>query len=150
MKHAGSCSPARGMSGIGSSMTTMRPGVVVRPYASGGGVAVGAALFSLLPREEGWPMRAPVRAEADGGGRPAASAMKEDKENARPKEKRGAPLTPTGLGVAMAGADAKGGGEPDKLERPKEKKETLSKVRSCLPACLRALKGAPPPPVGPC
>ncbi|XP_054852982.1 regulator of nonsense transcripts 3B isoform X3 [Eublepharis macularius] len=52
--------------------------------------------------------------------------MKEDKENARPK--RGGPLTPTGLGAAMAGADAKGGGEPDKLERPKDKKETLSKV----------------------
>lgn len=84
-------------------------------------------------------MRGPVRGEADGGGRPAASAMKEDKENARPKEKRGGPLTPTGLGAAVAGADAKGGGEPDKLERPKEKKETLSKVRSCLPAlpCLR-------------
>ncbi|KAM6427312.1 regulator of nonsense transcripts 3B isoform 2-T2 [Liasis olivaceus] len=54
--------------------------------------------------------------------------MKEDKENARPKEKRGGPLTPTGLGAAMAGADAKAGGEPDRLERPKDKKETLSKV----------------------
>ncbi|XP_070616003.1 regulator of nonsense transcripts 3B isoform X1 [Erythrolamprus reginae] len=53
--------------------------------------------------------------------------MKEDKENARPKEKRGGPLTPTGLGAAMAGADAKAGGEPDRLERPKDKKETLSK-----------------------
>lgn len=42
--------------------------------------------------------------------------MKEDKENTRPKEKRapGAPL------------DLRGGGEP---ERPKDKKETLSKVR---------------------
>ncbi|CAM2120027.1 regulator of nonsense transcripts 3B [Caretta caretta] len=41
--------------------------------------------------------------------------MKEDKENTRPKEKRapGAPL------------DLRGGGEP---ERPKDKKETLSKV----------------------
>ncbi|XP_060106202.1 regulator of nonsense transcripts 3B-like isoform X3 [Heteronotia binoei] len=128
LEHAGSCSPSRGMSGRGISMTTMRPGVAVRPCAAGGGVALGAALFSLLAREEGWPMRAPVRAEADGGRRPVCSAMKEDKENARPKEKRGGPLTPTGLGVAMAGADAKGGGEPDKLERPKEKKETLSKV----------------------
>ncbi|KAL7979497.1 hypothetical protein Chor_004655 [Crotalus horridus] len=54
--------------------------------------------------------------------------MKEDKENARPKEKRGGPLTPAGLGAAMAGADAKAGGEPDRLERPKDKKETLSKV----------------------
>ncbi|XP_062997732.1 regulator of nonsense transcripts 3B isoform X2 [Elgaria multicarinata webbii] len=54
--------------------------------------------------------------------------MKEDKENARPKEKRGGPLTPTGLGAAMAGLDAKAGGEPDRLERPKDKKETLSKV----------------------
>ncbi|XP_032083899.1 regulator of nonsense transcripts 3B isoform X1 [Thamnophis elegans] len=53
--------------------------------------------------------------------------MKEDKENARPKEKRGGPLAPTGLGAAMAGADAKAGGEPDRLERPKDKKETLSK-----------------------
>lgn len=56
--------------------------------------------------------------------------MKEDKENARPKEKRGGPLTPAGLGAAIAGADAKAGGEPDRLERPKDKKETLSKVRS--------------------
>ncbi|KAM3827275.1 regulator of nonsense transcripts 3B isoform 2-T2 [Vipera latastei] len=54
--------------------------------------------------------------------------MKEDKENARPKEKRSGPLTPAGLGTAMAGADAKAGGEPDRLERPKDKKETLSKV----------------------
>ncbi|XP_039218311.1 regulator of nonsense transcripts 3B isoform X1 [Crotalus tigris] len=54
--------------------------------------------------------------------------MKEDKENARPKEKRGGPLTPAALGAAMAGADAKAGGEPDRLERPKDKKETLSKV----------------------
>ncbi|XP_048370012.1 regulator of nonsense transcripts 3B isoform X3 [Sphaerodactylus townsendi] len=54
--------------------------------------------------------------------------MKEDKENARPKEKRGGPLTPTGFGAAMGGADAKAGGEPDKLERPKDKKETLLKV----------------------
>ncbi|XP_061454075.1 regulator of nonsense transcripts 3B isoform X2 [Rhineura floridana] len=54
--------------------------------------------------------------------------MKEDKENARPKEKRGRPLTPTGMGPMVVGADAKGGGEPDRLERPKDKKETLSKV----------------------
>uniref|UniRef100_A0A8D0KGS0 UPF3B regulator of nonsense mediated mRNA decay n=1 Tax=Salvator merianae TaxID=96440 RepID=A0A8D0KGS0_SALMN len=54
--------------------------------------------------------------------------MKEDKENARPKDKRGGPAPPAGLGSAMAGADAKAGGEPDRLERPKDKKETLSKV----------------------
>ncbi|XP_053895478.1 regulator of nonsense transcripts 3B [Malaclemys terrapin pileata] len=44
--------------------------------------------------------------------------MKEDKENTRPKEKRapGGPL------------DLRGGGEPERLERPKDKKETLSKV----------------------
>ncbi|XP_028570931.2 regulator of nonsense transcripts 3B isoform X1 [Podarcis muralis] len=57
--------------------------------------------------------------------------MKEDKENARPKEKRGAPVTPTGSVGAAAGAvaaDAKAGGEPDRLERPKDKKEILSKV----------------------
>ncbi|XP_042334117.1 regulator of nonsense transcripts 3B isoform X2 [Sceloporus undulatus] len=53
--------------------------------------------------------------------------MKEDKENARPKEKRGG-TTPGPGGAAMAGADAKAGGEPDRLERPKDKKETLSKV----------------------
>ncbi|XP_053130022.1 regulator of nonsense transcripts 3B isoform X3 [Hemicordylus capensis] len=60
----------------------------------------------------------------------AATAMKEDKENARPKEKRGGPPVAAGLGLAaaLAGADAKGGGEPDRLERPKDKKETLSKV----------------------
>ncbi|KAH0630865.1 hypothetical protein JD844_004175 [Phrynosoma platyrhinos] len=62
----------------------------------------------------------------------AALRMKEDKENARPKEKRGGPppfTSTTGLGAAMAGgADAKAGGEPDRLERPKDKKETLSKV----------------------
>ncbi|KAJ7310484.1 hypothetical protein JRQ81_007406 [Phrynocephalus forsythii] len=55
--------------------------------------------------------------------------MKEDKENARPKEKRVGPVTPAGLGAAVCGVDAKGGGgEPDRLERPKDKKETLSKV----------------------
>ncbi|KAJ6663286.1 hypothetical protein lerEdw1_010422 [Lerista edwardsae] len=84
-----------------------------------------------------------VRSERESrGARPSAAAspasaavltMKEDKENARPKEKRGGPLTPTGPGLglaaALAGADAKGGGEPDRLERPKDKKETLSKVR---------------------
>nr|XP_005299007.1 regulator of nonsense transcripts 3B [Chrysemys picta bellii] len=44
--------------------------------------------------------------------------MKEDKENTRPKEKRapGGPL------------ELRGGGEPERLERPKDKKETLSKV----------------------
>lgn len=91
-----------------------------------------------------------VRSEPESrGARPGAAAssasaavltMKEDKENARPKEKRGGPLTPTGPGLglaaAMAAADAKGGGEPDRLERSKDKKETLSKVR---------LEDPPPP-----
>uniref|UniRef100_A0A8D0HBK0 UPF3B regulator of nonsense mediated mRNA decay n=1 Tax=Sphenodon punctatus TaxID=8508 RepID=A0A8D0HBK0_SPHPU len=55
--------------------------------------------------------------------------MKEDKENTRPKEKRLCGLPPAALGVGLAGApDAKGGGEADKPDRPKDKKETLSKV----------------------
>ncbi|XP_030304995.1 regulator of nonsense transcripts 3B [Calypte anna] len=61
--------------------------------------------------------------------------MKEDKENARPKERRGppaAPGTPLGTGTgtgATAGTDGRtGGAELDRLERPKDKKETLSKV----------------------
>ncbi|XP_021261823.1 regulator of nonsense transcripts 3B [Numida meleagris] len=60
--------------------------------------------------------------------------MKEDKENARPKERRGAPAGPgaalgAGSGVA-GGSDGRTGGsaELERLERPKDKKETLSKV----------------------
>ncbi|NWX97296.1 REN3B protein, partial [Nothoprocta ornata] len=58
--------------------------------------------------------------------------MKEDKENSRPKERRGAaaasgtaPAPPLGPAAAT---DGRGGGEADRLERPKDKKETLSKV----------------------
>ncbi|NXC46254.1 REN3B protein, partial [Penelope pileata] len=57
--------------------------------------------------------------------------MKEDKENARPKERRGAPAgpgaVPGGGSGAAGGADGKGGAEPERLERPKDKKEALSK-----------------------
>ncbi|XP_074963249.1 regulator of nonsense transcripts 3B [Phalacrocorax aristotelis] len=59
--------------------------------------------------------------------------MKEDKENARPKERRGpaagsGALLGTGTGTGT-GTDGRGGGaELDRLERPKDKKETLSKV----------------------
>ncbi|XP_067160350.1 regulator of nonsense transcripts 3B [Apteryx mantelli] len=61
--------------------------------------------------------------------------MKEDKENTRPKERRG-PAAGPGLGAPpppgpAAGPDGRGGGgggEADRLERPKDKKETLSKV----------------------
>uniref|UniRef100_A0A8C4U957 UPF3B regulator of nonsense mediated mRNA decay n=1 Tax=Falco tinnunculus TaxID=100819 RepID=A0A8C4U957_FALTI len=61
--------------------------------------------------------------------------MKEDKENARPKERRGpaaGPGAPLGTGTAggtAPGTDGRAGGaELDRLERPKDKKETLSKV----------------------
>ncbi|KAM6252483.1 regulator of nonsense transcripts 3B [Spheniscus humboldti] len=61
--------------------------------------------------------------------------MKEDKENARPRERRGPAAGPGALlgpgpGAATAtGADGRAGGaELDRLERPKDKKETLSKV----------------------
>ncbi|XP_074691312.1 regulator of nonsense transcripts 3B [Strix aluco] len=61
--------------------------------------------------------------------------MKEDKENARPKERRGPAVGPgallgTGTGAATAaGTDGRAGGaDLDRLERPKDKKETLSKV----------------------
>ncbi|OXB59054.1 hypothetical protein ASZ78_011460 [Callipepla squamata] len=59
--------------------------------------------------------------------------MKEDKENARPKERRGGPAGP-GAGSGAAGgsegrAGGGGGAELERLERPKDKKETLSKVR---------------------
>ncbi|XP_042663163.1 regulator of nonsense transcripts 3B [Tyto alba] len=58
--------------------------------------------------------------------------MKEDKENARPKERRGAaaaPGAPLGTGPAPAtGGGTDGRAELDRLERPKDKKETLSKV----------------------
>ncbi|NXV19516.1 REN3B protein, partial [Cepphus grylle] len=58
--------------------------------------------------------------------------MKEDKENARPKERRGAsaagPGTLLGTGTATGTDGRAGGAELDRLERPKDKKETLSKV----------------------
>ncbi|XP_063278262.1 regulator of nonsense transcripts 3B [Prinia subflava] len=61
--------------------------------------------------------------------------MKEDKENARPKERRGASagqgvLLAAGPGTGLtAGTDSRtGAAELDRLERPKDKKETLSKV----------------------
>uniref|UniRef100_A0A672UPE0 UPF3B regulator of nonsense mediated mRNA decay n=1 Tax=Strigops habroptila TaxID=2489341 RepID=A0A672UPE0_STRHB len=59
--------------------------------------------------------------------------MKEDKENARPKERRGAAAGPgallgAGSGPAAAGDSRTGAAELDRLERPKDKKETLSKV----------------------
>ncbi|NXU56405.1 REN3B protein, partial [Turnix velox] len=58
--------------------------------------------------------------------------MKEDKENARPKERRGGSAAGSGalLGTGTAtGTDGRAGGaELDRLERPKDKKETLSKV----------------------
>ncbi|NP_001305391.2 regulator of nonsense transcripts 3B [Gallus gallus] len=57
--------------------------------------------------------------------------MKEDKENARPKERRGAPVGPGAGSGAAGGSDGRTGGgaaELERLERPKDKKETLSKV----------------------
>ncbi|XP_062469333.1 regulator of nonsense transcripts 3B isoform X2 [Pezoporus occidentalis] len=61
--------------------------------------------------------------------------MKEDKENARPKERRGAGSglgallgAGSGTGTAAAGDSRTGAAELDRLERPKDKKETLSKV----------------------
>ncbi|XP_048815753.1 regulator of nonsense transcripts 3B [Lagopus muta] len=56
--------------------------------------------------------------------------MKEDKENARPKERRGAPAGPGAGSGAAGGSDGRTGGtaELERLERPKDKKETLSKV----------------------
>ncbi|NWU93970.1 REN3B protein, partial [Upupa epops] len=53
--------------------------------------------------------------------------MKEDKENARPKERRG-PAVGAGalLGTVSGAAEGRAGGA--ELERPKDKKETLSKV----------------------
>ncbi|RMC21519.1 hypothetical protein DUI87_02385 [Hirundo rustica rustica] len=61
--------------------------------------------------------------------------MKEDKENARPKERRGASagtgaLLAAGPGTGpAAGTDGRAGAaELDRPERPKDKKETLSKV----------------------
>lgn len=74
-----------------------------------------------------------------------AAGMKEDKENARPKERRGAAAGPgalLGAGTATATDGRTGGAELDRLERPKDKKETLSKVG---PA--RCLGWAPPPAV---
>lgn len=60
-----------------------------------------------------------------------AAGMKEDKENARPKERRGAAAGPgalLGAGTATGTDGRAGGAELDRLERPKDKKETLSKV----------------------
>ncbi|XP_035397192.1 regulator of nonsense transcripts 3B [Cygnus atratus] len=56
--------------------------------------------------------------------------MKEDKENARPKERRGGPGPAAGAGAgAGAGSEGRAGGaELERLERPKDKKEALSKV----------------------
>uniref|UniRef100_A0A8C2UB50 UPF3B regulator of nonsense mediated mRNA decay n=1 Tax=Coturnix japonica TaxID=93934 RepID=A0A8C2UB50_COTJA len=62
--------------------------------------------------------------------------MKEDKENARPKERRavsaGLGAAPGGGSGAAGGSDGRTGGggaaELERLERPKDKKETLSKV----------------------
>ncbi|XP_040428204.1 regulator of nonsense transcripts 3B [Cygnus olor] len=58
--------------------------------------------------------------------------MKEDKENARPKERRGGPGPAVGAGAgagAGAGSEGRAGGaELERLERPKDKKEALSKV----------------------
>uniref|UniRef100_A0A8B9LZL5 UPF3B regulator of nonsense mediated mRNA decay n=1 Tax=Accipiter nisus TaxID=211598 RepID=A0A8B9LZL5_9AVES len=51
--------------------------------------------------------------------------MKEDKENARPKERRGPGAGPAAL---LGTGSGTGSGTPDRLERPKDKKETLSKV----------------------
>lgn len=73
---------------------------------------------------------------ARGAARPGVGiGMKEDKENARPKERRGAPAAPGVLLAAApgsgpaAGTDGRAGAaELDRLERPKDKKETLSKV----------------------
>ncbi|XP_065585778.1 regulator of nonsense transcripts 3B isoform X2 [Cyrtonyx montezumae] len=57
--------------------------------------------------------------------------MKEDKENARPKERRGVPAGPGAGSGAVGGSEGRAGGggaELERLERPKDKKETLSKV----------------------
>ncbi|XP_035179534.1 regulator of nonsense transcripts 3B [Oxyura jamaicensis] len=58
--------------------------------------------------------------------------MKEDKENARPKERRGGPGPAVGAGAgagAGVGSEGRAGGaELERLERPKDKKEALSKV----------------------
>ncbi|NXQ29782.1 REN3B protein, partial [Alaudala cheleensis] len=55
--------------------------------------------------------------------------MKEDKENARPKERRRASTGPGVLLAAGPGTDGRAcAAELDRLERPKDKKETLSKV----------------------
>lgn len=63
--------------------------------------------------------------------------MKEDKENARPKERRGGPGPAVGAGAgagAGAGSEGRAGGaELERLERPKDKKEALSKVRPAPP-----------------
>ncbi|XP_039243735.1 regulator of nonsense transcripts 3B isoform X1 [Pipra filicauda] len=63
----------------------------------------------------------------------SGAGMKEDKENARPKERRGAAAGPgtvlgAGPGPAAGTEGRAGAAEIDRLERPKDKKETLSKV----------------------
>ncbi|XP_065546195.1 regulator of nonsense transcripts 3B isoform X2 [Lathamus discolor] len=73
-----------------------------------------------------WPFKAQSRGRRWPG-------MKEDKENARPKERRGAAtglgaLLGAGTATAGAGDGRTGAAELDRLERPKDKKETLSKV----------------------
>lgn len=84
-----------------------------------------------------WPFKAQSRERRGGqwaGGaarRCPAAGMKEDKENARPKERRGAAAGPgalLGAGTATGTDGRAGGAELDRLERPKDKKETLSKV----------------------
>ncbi|XP_032052060.1 regulator of nonsense transcripts 3B [Aythya fuligula] len=54
--------------------------------------------------------------------------MKEDKENARPKERRGGPGPAVGAGAGAGSEGRAGGAELERLERPKDKKEALSKV----------------------
>ncbi|KAM9180081.1 regulator of nonsense transcripts 3B [Mergus octosetaceus] len=54
--------------------------------------------------------------------------MKEDKENARPKDRRGGPGPAVGAGAGAGSEGRAGGAELERLERPKDKKEALSKV----------------------
>lgn len=68
--------------------------------------------------------------------------MKEDKENARPKERRGPAAGPgalLGTGTATGTDGRASGAELDRLERPKDKKETLSKVGPAR----RSVRGRP-------
>lgn len=98
---------------------------------SGSPAEAAAALRQSLARGGGhW-----VRAALPGAGVRIGIRMKEDKENARPKERRGTSAAPgvllaAGPGTGPgAGTDGRAGvAELDRLERPKDKKETLSKV----------------------